>query len=352
MTSTQPGVVDPATLEPLEVGCEWSSAELGDGYVYELTDGHVAELDEALRFAEARCDDVLDITREFFPLPTLAPELARITRELVDSRGVVLVRGLPVERYDKARASKIYWGVGMHLGRPWPQNAKGHLLGDVTDQGRALDDPHGRGNEIGAVAFPFHSDGSDLVGLFCLNPGASGGASLVANVVTIHNEMVRSDPKLAAELYAPFAYDFRGEEAPGGKPWYTMPIFSRRGDRLFVRYIRPYIDAARRHDDAPRPSEAARAAMDRVDAMCADPAYHLSMMLQPGDMQFVNNYHVLHGRDAYMDKRADGQVRHLKRLWLETDILTDEDKPEPFRLNRTASNWWSSKGRTKSDLDI
>jgi len=352
MTSTQSGIADPATLEPLEVDCEWSSGQLGDGYVYELTDGQIEELDEALRFAEARCDDVLDITRELFPLPTLAPELARTTRELVDGRGVVLVRGLPVERYDKARASKIYWGVGMHLGRPWPQNAKGHLLGDVTDQGRALDDPHGRGNEIGAVAFPFHSDGSDLVGLFCLNPGASGGASLVANVVTIHNEMVRSDPELAAELYAPFAYDFRGEEAPGGKPWYTMPIFSRRGDRLFIRYIRPYIDAARRHDDAPRPSEAARAAMDRVDAMCADPAYHLSMMLQPGDMQFVNNYHVLHGRDAYVDRRADGQVRHLKRLWLETDVLADEDKPEPFRLNRTASNWWSSKGRTKSDLDI
>jgi len=43
---------------------------------------------------------------------------------------------------------------------------------------------------------------------------------------------------------------------------------------------------------------------------------------------------------------------YLKRLWLETDVLADEDKPEPFRLNRTASNWWSSKGRTKSDLDI
>ena len=50
-----------------------------------------------------------------------------------------------------------------------------------------------------------------------------------------------------------------------------MPIFNRRGDRLFVRYIRPYIEATRRHDDAPRPSDATREAMDRVDAMCADP---------------------------------------------------------------------------------
>jgi hypothetical protein len=339
-------------IEPLETQCEWRGADVGDAYVFHLTDAHRAELDAALEYAEARTDDVLGITRELFPLPILGPELVDLTDELINGRGVVLIRGVPVERYGKQRASAIYWGVGMHLGRPWPQNAKGHLLGDVTDQGRALDDPTGRGNEIGAVAFPFHSDGSDLVGLFCLNAGASGGASLVANAVAVHNDLVRTEPELAAALYDQFAYDFRGEEAPGGKPWYFMPIFSRRGDRLFVRYIRPYIEAARRHAGAPRPSDAARAAMDRIDAMCADPAYHLSMLMQPGEMQFVNNYHVLHAREAYVDRRDEGKIRHLKRLWLETDVLADDEKPEPFRLGRTADNWWSSKGRTKSEIEV
>ena len=61
------------------------------------------------------------------------------------------------------------------------------------------------------------------------------------------------------------------------------------------------------------------------------------MGCEPGDMQFVNNYHVLHGRDGYEDDRAAGKVRHLKRLWLETDVLTDDDKPERFRLGRTDS---------------
>lgn len=344
-------IPDPSTLTPLETHCEWRSDELGDGYVFELGDAHLDELDAALRHAESVADDVLDITRDSFPLPTLGPELDRIARDLIDGRGVVLIRGVPVDRYGKERASRIYWGVGMHLGRPWPQNAKGHLLGDVTDQGRAADDPTSRGNEIGGIAFPFHSDGSDLVGLFCLDAGASGGASLVANAVAIHNEMVRTEPELAAELYAPFAYDFRGEHAPGTKPWYTMPVFTRRGDRLFVRYIRPYIEAARRHDDAPRPSDAARAAMNRVDELCADPRFHASMTMQPGDMQFVDNYHVLHARDAYEDDRPSGRIRHLKRLWLETDVLTDDDKPEPFRL-AGRSDWWSRHGRTKSELVV
>ena len=219
----------------------------------------------------------------------------------------------PVDRLGADRASAVYWGMGAHLGQPWPQNHKGHLLGDVTDQGKSGYDPTSRGNEIGGVAFPFHSDGSDLVGLFCLDSGAGGGASLVANAVSIHNELVRTAPDLAAELYEPFAYDMRGEEKPGTRPWYLMPVFTQKAHRLFTRYIRPYILSARRHPDAPAPSAAASEAMDRVDAMCADPAFHLSMQLRPGDMQFVNNYHVLHARDAYTDDRAMGQVRHLKR---------------------------------------
>ncbi len=343
--------VDPATLVPLEEACEWRRDAVGDRYVFQLTDAHVAELDAALVEAEARTADVLDITRDDFPLPTLGAELARLTDDLVNGLGVALVRGIPVERLGKARASTVYWGIGTHLGRPWPQNAKGHLLGDVTDQGRGYDDPTSRGNEIGGVAFPFHSDGSDLVGLLCLDAGASGGASIVANAVSIHNVLVSDDPELAAELYGPFPYDYRGEQAPGAKGWYTMPVFTRRGERLFVRYIRPYIESSRRHDDAPAVSAAAREALDRVDAMCADPRFHVAMQLEPGDMQFVNNYHVLHARSAYTDDREQGRIRHLKRLWLETGLLTDDDKPEPFRL-AGSSRWWASKGRTKSELEV
>jgi hypothetical protein len=339
------------TPVPLEERCEWRADEVGERYVFHLSDDHLAELDAALAHAESRVDDVLDISRELFPLPTLGPELARITDDLVNGLGMVLIRGVPVERYGKDRASAVYWGVGMHLGHPWPQNAKGHLLGDVTDQGRALDDPTARGNELGGIPLPFHSDGSDLVGLFCLDAGAGGGDSLVANAVTIHNDLVRDDPDLAAELYEPYPYDLRGEHAPGSRSWYTMPVFTRRGDRLFVRYIRPYIESSRRHPDAPRPSERARAALDRVDALCADPQYRVAMGMRAGDMQFVNNYHVLHARDGYRDDRAAGKVRHLKRLWLETDVLTDDDKPERFRLGRTDS-YWASKGRTKSEVQV
>jgi hypothetical protein len=287
-----------------------------------------------------------------FPLPTLGPELGEIARELITGRGMVLIRGVPVERYSKERASAIYWGVGTHLGRPWPQNAKGHLLGDVTDQGRSVADPTARGNELGGIALPFHSDGSDLVGLFCLDAGAGGGDSLVANAVTMHNDLVRKIPSWPPPSTTTSPTTCGASSARVEELVHDADLQPAR--RPAVRPLHPALHRGvappRRR---PPPTAAGRAAMDRLDALCADPQYAVAMGLRPGDMQFVNNYHVLHARDAYTDDRPAGKIRHLKRLWLETDVLTDDDKPERFRLTRgSTSDYWASQGRTKSTLDV
>ncbi len=231
----------------------------------------------------------------------------------------------------------------MHLGEPWPQNAKGHLLGDVKDQGKSPDDPTARGYEIGGHPLGFHSDGSDLVGLLCLDSGVSGGESLVANALGAHNELVRTRPDLAAELYQPLPYDFRGEQRDGARPYYEVPAFSRHtgpsGDRLFVRYIRPYIEASQRHADAPRLRPEQREAMDAYDELVNDRDNRVEMALRPGEMQFVNNYHVLHARRAYVDDAGAGQVRWLKRLWLATDVLGPDDRPERFQRVGAMGHW-------------
>ena len=334
-------------LEPLETGAEWRARDIADRslWTYRLTDDDIAELDAALAHAKARCADVLDIGRDDFPLPALGARIRGFEDELIDGRGFQLISGLPVERYGDADASAIYWGIGTHLGTPWPQNKHGHLLGDVTDQGRRASDPTARGNELGPVGMPYHSDGSDLVGLMCLRKAISGGISTVANAVLAHNEMVRTRPDLAAELYQPMIYDFRGEEQPGHAPTYTMPVFTRHGQRLFVRYIRPYIESARRHPGVPAITAAQREAFDLLDRMCHNPDFNVFMELQPGDMQFINNYHVLHARTSFEDHPEPGRKRFLKRLWLETRKLTD--RPIQFQLAGSNKAWWARK-RTKA----
>ena len=234
-------------IEPLETDAEWTAAEVADpaAWTHQLSEVEIAELEAALAHARTVTDEVIDVTRDDFPLDTLVSTLDGIVKELIDGRGFHRIAGLPVERLGPDDSSWIYWGIGRHMGEPWAQNHKGHVLGDVKDQGKQIDDPTARGNELGGHALPFHSDGSDLVGLMCLADGVSGGESLVANAVAAHNALVREDPALAAVLYEGLPYDFRGENADGQQSWYEVPVFTRHHDRLFVRYIRPYIEAMR-----------------------------------------------------------------------------------------------------------
>ncbi len=335
-------------LQVLEPRCEWRAEDVADPAIWTeaLTAAEIAEIDAALAHARARSPDLLDIGKADFPLPTLSARLGAIERDLIDGRGFVVIRGLPRDRYSNADLCLAYWGIGAHLGRPWPQNHHGHLLGDVTDQGKALDDPTARGNELGGIGLDFHCDGSDLVGLLCLSNGASGGASAVCNSVALHNTLVRERPDLAAEFYKPQPYDLRGEERPGARGWYELPVFTDLDGRLFVRLIGAYILASQRHADAPRLTPAAREALDWMQDRAQSGAFSVVMDFRPGDMQFINNYHVLHGRAPYLDDRAAGQVRHLKRLWLETDALPD--RPPCFRNN--ISSHWAAK-RVISRLD-
>src|SRR5262245_53966650 len=76
------------------------------------------------------------MTRADFPIPRLARALAEVSAELEDGRGLVLLRRLPVERYDEDEVRIVYWGLGLHLGTPRYQNAQGELIGDVRDENR------------------------------------------------------------------------------------------------------------------------------------------------------------------------------------------------------------------------
>ena len=123
-----------------------------------------------------------------------------------------------------------------------------------------------------------------------------------------------------------------------------MPGFTEWGDRLFMRLIPPYIAASQRHREAPRLSAVQQEALTWMIGMAEAGRFNVEMAFEPGDIQFINNYHVLHGRTAYQDR--PGKVRHLKRLWLETDAY--ETRPSYFANN--VSTGWNEK-RVISRLD-
>ena len=59
-----------------------------------------------------------------------------------------------------------------------------------------------------------------------------------------------------------------------------------------------------------------REAIDFIDALAADPSLHVSFALEPGEINFLKNNAVLHGRTAYADAEEPASKRHMLRLWL------------------------------------
>jgi hypothetical protein len=286
-----------------------------DDWLYTFSDHDIAEIDAAVDAAGNI--DLKDVTKADFPLAGLGPVLAGIQNDVVHGRGFVMLRGLPVDRWTPAESALAYWGIGCHFGDPVSQNAQGHLLGHVRDVGKDPGDPVTRIYQT-AYLQPYHTDSSDIVGLLCLQKSKSGGASRIVSSTAIYHEMERRHPDLLAVLEQPFIIDRKNEVPEGMGPHYAIPLFYRHGGVRTVFYVRDFIEAALRFDEVPELTAAHTDALDAVDAIAADPAFHLEMAFEPGDIQFLHNHQILHARTTYEDFPEPERRRHLLRLWLST----------------------------------
>ena len=306
-------------MQPVADPAEWTGADLaaGDDWKFPLTKAELAELNAALAGVEARGLEIKDITRDDFPLPTLDAKLAEIRTQLMEGRGIAVLRGVPVDRYDMAQVVRLYWGIGLRVGTPVPQNAKGHLLGHVFDlvgPDRSKAPSYRAYHTSGHLGY--HSDSCDVVALLCLQKARSGGLSRVVSTVAVYNEILRRRPDLAAELVKLWYIDRREEIPPGKKPWFQMPVFCFADGYFHCNWHNYYVRSAQRFKELPRFTEAQCEALDMLDTMADELRY--DMVFEPGDIQFLHNHVIAHGRTLYEDWLEPERKRHLLRLWLAT----------------------------------
>jgi hypothetical protein len=315
-------------------------------WIYRLCDEEIGEIDAALRGLQHSGGKIPKIGKAQFPLPRFSRTLRLLQTEIEDGLGVMLIRGLPRDRYTTEEMALIYWGIGAHFGRAVPQNAQGEVLGHVRDMGRnAQKDMHARGYHT-ASELPFHNDSCDIVGLCCLETALRGGLSSVASSVSVFNALVRTEPYLAEVLAEPLCVDRRGEEAPDQNPYYTTPVFVWHRGRMFNRFNATFIRSAQRFVEVPRLTQLEIDALDAVEALCRDESFRLDMTLERGDMQFVNNYTVLHSRTSYVDHADETKKRHLLRLWLRTPAFVDY--PPALRDRYEDMDRWHANPRPPS----
>src|SRR5262249_14747221 len=111
-------------------------------WIEPLSEAEVTEIEAAAqRLAQSEIDWQTLAPKDFL-LPTLERRLTTILSEVLDGRGFVLLRGLPVDRWNRRLSAIAFLGLGLHLGSLRSQNRQGHLLGHVKDLGLSSYDPN------------------------------------------------------------------------------------------------------------------------------------------------------------------------------------------------------------------
>jgi hypothetical protein len=296
----------------------WKGADLkNDGsWIYHLSRTELDEIEAARRAVASAGLPWGVFTKAQFPLPTLSAKLAVIDDQIRNGRGFVLLKGFPVDRYSLDEMKTIYWGLGVHMGQVISHNVAGDFVAPVTDLGMKSDDPNRRNNTTSQLLDP-HTDLADVVALLCVEKAKQGGISSLVSSVALHNEIVRNHPEYLEVLYEGFHHDYRGY-GPNGEPNEVtatpIPVFEVNNGRVNCAFAKKIIESGANKRGVPL-TALQQAAIDYVHELGTREDMRIDMMLEPGDIQIINNFITLHSRSNYID-HDDGRKRYLLRMWI------------------------------------
>jgi len=296
--------------QPVSGPAAWAGKDIQSetGWIHQLMPEAIDGLDIALATLRGKGLRFPDFTRDDFPIGPLGQLLPHFADELENGRGFLVLRGLPVHRYSEEELKAVYYGIGLHMGTPVRQNPGGDLIGEVS----AVGDPKDKRTRVYEtnLYLPYHTDPSDVVGLLCVRKAKQGGVSSLVSAARIYNEILTHHPHYVALYYRMFFFEHLCEPEAS-----LSPIFSYHDGKLSCRYLRQYIELGQQLRGVPL-SKVEIEALDLFDSIMGNPDLRLDMLLEPGDLQFANNYTVLHSRTGFEDYDDPLKCRRKLRLWL------------------------------------
>lgn len=300
-------VIDEATV--------WSRRDFPDPamYRYVLDESQIAELSRAAAALIEKKIPAHELHADHFPLAQTAPLVERIYSDLEDGRGFALLRGWPAARMSYDENVAVFCGITAHLGAIVVQNYEGQSVVDVRDD-KVPYSHESRGYRSNQL-LPFHTDGADMAALLCLGQAAKGGLSVIASATQVFNTILEERAEVLDLLERGFFHHRRRQHPEGENPVSAdrIPVFTFRNEILHCCYNRNPIDWVEKEGIELSGEE--KSALDYFDSVVERPDLHVTMQFNAGDMQFLNNFVILHSRTEFADD--DSHRRHLVRLWAE-----------------------------------
>jgi hypothetical protein len=288
----------------------WTSATLGGkaSIIRPLKADEIKAFDEILNRTRAITPHA--VTRQDVNHPVIAGLATELKQVIMEGRGLVLLSGLDPARYSPEELERIYWGLGLYLGNPGVQSRTGDRLGRVEQDDA---DPVARGYRSSSELH-MHTDPFEIVGLMCIQKGATGGQSALVSSLAIHNEILREHPEYLAPLYE--GYNLALAEARLSDRQVTdekVPVYCCVDGKVSCLYTGRFMHdaAAKMGTTLPKPLLDALAYIAKT-AERDDLA--LRFMLEPGEFVLWHNFLNLHSRTEFTNDAT--HKRLLLRLWL------------------------------------
>jgi hypothetical protein len=307
--------------EPIADASAWrgSEVEADRSWEFTCTDAHIDELEQALD--QIGDTSLIDLDLSAFRRPALSSLMDGIRREVQHGRGFALLHGFPVQGYSDYDLERLYWGLMSHVGIGMTQNCDAGLIHYVTD-GKRRPQMGSRGvGRPGPVGL--HIDLTDCVSLLCMQQAPDDPPSRLASALHVYNEILRHHPEALPRLYEGFEWDRQNEHGETETPTtgYRVPVFSQRDGVVSCRYNRGWIGPACERLGQPL-TDAEKNIFDFMGSVSSEACFEFPF--HTGDIQFANNFTVLHGRAGHTEVAEEEHKRVLLRLWLD---FVDEPRP-------------------------
>ncbi|KAI9762218.1 MAG: hypothetical protein M4579_000541 [Chaenotheca gracillima] len=292
-------------------------------YICSLGGFEVREIEAALAHFKGLGLDGDKVNVDNFPLPNLQDRLRQMSHDVHFGKGFCVIRGLDATSYSAEDNALLFLGISSYIGeKRGRQDNHGNMLVHIVEDKPKLpvDRSVPRFPRDSAEHLSYHTDQfCDVLAMQTRNCAAQGGSTVIASVEKVYNELAVTRPDLIHTLMRPDwpcdTEDIDDLRFCSNPRVVARPLLFHHDGRLMLNFSRGLFT----NPEAIRPSlsEAQLEALDAVHYSAKK--HHLEILTQPGDIQFLNNLGVLHGRKAFVDDSRNS--RHMVRLWLHNASL-------------------------------
>merc|ERR1719453_2176048 len=219
-----------------------------------------------------------------------------------------MIRNIPVDKYSLEELSVIYLGICSYIGHVGKQSNN---------------------------YFRLHTDRCDMISLLSVRTASQGGHGRIASAIAIHDEMVERAPDLVPLLYQPIERIWEGGEGVIALPIWA---FEEKSGKFTTQISPSYIENAQYVHGVRKLTTGEIEAIDLIEEIGLEIGHDFLQL--PGQLTFMNNHLVYHGRTAwkYADiddaENARDNVengRLLLRAWLSP--YNSRPLPDPPEFN-------------------